>query len=346
MPYSLATDSLDGTKLTNLSQLTALANRVKSELDAAATDATNAIKYAVLDGANLKLYTTKYNNDTAALAATADFTLNIPAEMFLDQAKTQFVEEFHWDTWSTGKTGTANGEDIADVDLEDNDFAAFAALEGKPVMVLAVATDSDGAGSGANTISYSLLDMSKLVDTYTVASGDSAKVLSISGYTVSFNISADAGNILEAKSDGLYATARVAGATNGNLASFDSNGNVQDSNVAAADVVTKVTGSNEGKVAKLDANGKLAAGTHDEADLQVKIASPTADNLVSMDASGLVADSGIAKSTVQTQITNGTVAAGNVVTMDANGFVQNSGVALATDNEINTMITGVFGASA
>ena len=129
---------------------------------------------------------------------------DLPTEMFLNQTKTAFVPNFAFSQAAYPGATDPN-------------------LNGKPVMVFAVkgVDNSDPTDTTKQTTTYSFLDMETLVDTYTPASGDSAKVLTINGYTITFNVSASAGNILSVNNDGLYATTRVTAATNGNVASFE-----------------------------------------------------------------------------------------------------------------------------
>ena len=141
----------------------------------------------------------------------------LPTEMFLDQTKTAFVPNF------TFSQDTYPG-------------ATDPNLDGKPVMVLAV-KGIDHTNNDAITTTYSFLDMETLVDTYHAALGDSAKVLTINGYTITFNVSASAGNILSVNNDGLYATTRVSGAVNGNVASFDADGAPSDSGIAKTNII-------------------------------------------------------------------------------------------------------------
>lgn len=141
----------------------------------------------------------------------------LPTEMFLDQTKTAFVPNF------TFSQDTYPG-------------ATDPNLDGKPVMVLAV-KGIDHTNNDAVTTTYSFLDMETLVDTYHAALGDSAKVLTINGYTITFNVSASAGNILSVNNDGLYATTRVSGAVNGNVASFDADGAPSDSGIAKTNII-------------------------------------------------------------------------------------------------------------
>lgn len=141
----------------------------------------------------------------------------LPVEMFLDQAHTEFVGSFAYSAQTYPGATNPN-------------------LEGKPVLVLAVkgVDNADPTNASKQTLSYSFLDVSSLVDTYTTAAGDSTKVLTISGYTVSFNVSATAGNILSVNNDGLYATNRLASFTQGNIVTSDANGAPQDGGIAAS----------------------------------------------------------------------------------------------------------------
>lgn len=187
---------------------------------------------------------------------------DIPTEMFLDQAKTVFIPNFVFN--STTYAGAANPN-----------------LDGKPVLVLAV-KGIDHNNGDAETLTYSFLDVSSLVDTYTVKS-TSANVLSISGYQIELKVSKAANQALTVKSDGLHVDIsakadKVSGATNGNLAGLDANGNLTDSGIAA-NTVAKVSQLN----AKVD-----------------KVTTATSGNLPKFGTSGALADSGIAVSKLLT----------------------------------------------
>ena len=176
-------------------------------------EADKAIKSISVSGRMISFFTTE--NATGTALATVD----IPKDLFLDQARTQFVQNF------TFNAATYPG-------------AVNPSLEGKPVFVLAVRGSTDPANGTVNdTVSYSFLDMSTLVDTYTVKSGDSAKVLVIAGREVEFKISATAGNILTANSDGLYATNRLSTFTQGNIVTSDANGAPQDGDIPASTIL-------------------------------------------------------------------------------------------------------------
>lgn len=210
-------------KLTNLEQLGLLGTAVKGITDALRTDVDASVKSLVVNGNTVELYTGANGTGTKA----GEF--NFPKELFLDAAGTTFVPSFTWSSASYPGSTDPN-------------------LNGKPVIVLAVRTTTDYQRSGAagDTINYSFIDVSSLVDTYTVnvANGDtvSSKVLTINGYTVKFNISAAAGNGLVANADGLYVDTaskadKVTGATSGNIAGLDANGNLTDSGIAGTDVL-------------------------------------------------------------------------------------------------------------
>lgn len=197
-------------KPTNLQALIDLANRTKAKIAAAAADATAAIKSVEVKDGSILLYT------NATKTGDAAFTVDFPKELVLDQLKTEFKLGFKF---ADGSYGDATDPD----------------LDGKPVLVVAVKGSEKGK---TDTTSYSFIDFSALVDTYKAKTGDSAKILNISGYEIEVKISAAAGNIIEVKDDGLYVTNRVSGATENNLAAFDENGAPKDSGIAKDNVLT------------------------------------------------------------------------------------------------------------
>lgn len=216
----------DVNKLAKLEALKATAERIaqdfatKAELSTVTADVAAAIKSGKVDGNTVSLYTSKDSTGTAV------FTFDFPTEMFLDQNKTVFVDSFAWT------------EDAYPGSTNPN-------LDGKPVMVLAVKGDGD-------SVTYSFLSMAKLVDTYKAKTTgkDNSTTVTVEGYEidVKVNISAEAGNQIEVKADGLYvpkpATVdisgkadKVANATAGNFATLDADGNPTDSGKKAADFV-------------------------------------------------------------------------------------------------------------
>lgn len=157
------------------------------------TTLTNAIKTWVDSEESLALKTTLYNNNTltfykkpnATVDDTADFTINLPEEQFLDQTKTTFVNEFAW------------SEELYPNSTNPN-------LDTEPVLVLAVKGDTD--------VVYSFISMNKLVKIYKASTVASTVTLTIDDTTNTIsgevNISADEGNLLEVGTDGgLYAKA-------------------------------------------------------------------------------------------------------------------------------------------
>jgi hypothetical protein len=207
--------ALDATKLdnlVNLGHLQSVSQKIEGELAALRNIGGNAIKKVDVEGNTIRFY-----RDLTEGAAAA-FTVDFPSEIFLDQATTQFVPSF------TFNAATYTG-------------ATDPNLNGKPVMVLGVKTTT----GGIQTISYSFLDMATLVDTYSPADGETA--VTINGYRVSINVSAQANNALEKKADGLFVNIsgkadKVVNATNGNVAGLDASGNLTDGGIAVANILT------------------------------------------------------------------------------------------------------------
>lgn len=193
----------------------------KAELTPIQALAASAFHSAKVDGNTVHFYASADKTGDAA------FTMDFPVEMFLDQTKTAFVPKFAWSEETYPGSTNPN-------------------LNNKPVMVLAVKGDND-------TVTYSFLNMAALVDTYKAKTEgkDASTTVTVEGYEieVKVNISAEEGNQLQLKPDGLYVPKPAAvdlsgkadkatGATDGNLAALDANGNLSDSGVAGADVLT------------------------------------------------------------------------------------------------------------
>lgn len=143
-------------------------------------------------------------------------------------------------------------------------------LDGKPVMVLAV------KGENPDSCTYSFLSMAALVDTYKAKAvgKDASTTVTIAGYEVDVkvNVSAAAGNALTLKDDGLYVPTpeevdvsgkadKATGATTGNFAALDGEGNLTDSGKKPADFVAAETG----KRLMTDAEGEKLAGVSEGA---------------------------------------------------------------------------------
>lgn len=196
----------------------------KTDLTPISNAAAAAFKSGKVTGNTVELFTSTDKTGAAA------FSFDFPTEYFLDQAKSQFVQSFAFSA-------------------ETYPGATDPSLEGKPVMVLAVKAE------GGTEITYSFVDLTYLLNTYKakVTGKDASTTITIDGYEieVKVNISAEEGNQLQMKDDGLYVPApaavdlsgkadKVQDATAGNLAALDANGNLTDSGKKAGDFVEKV----------------------------------------------------------------------------------------------------------
>lgn len=163
-------------------------------------------------------------------------------------------------------------------------------LDGKPVMVLAV------KGENPDSCTYSFLSMAALVDTYKAKAvgKDASTTVTIAGYEVDVkvNVSAAAGNALTLKDDGLYVPTpeevdisgkadKVTGATTGNLAALDGEGNLTDSGKKPADFVA----AEAGKRLMTDAEGEKLAGVSEGA---TKTAASSTNGNVNIDGKEVV----------------------------------------------------------
>ena len=206
-------ETYDVNHLVTLGELKQTAQAFKLETD-------KAIKFVAVQGNTISLYTTEDGSGTAT------YTVDFPKDFLLDQAKTLFVPNF------TFSAATYPG-------------AVNPSLDGKPVMVLAVKGTTDVASGTANdTVNYSFMDMSALVDTYSVKAGTSEKILTISGYEIEFKISSEDNNAIIAKNDGIYVDIsskadKPASANVDNVAVFDANKNPIDSGIAKDNIIQK-----------------------------------------------------------------------------------------------------------
>ena len=211
----------DVESFTKLGALKQLAERTASEIAKASATAGDGIKYVSVSGNTISFW------KDASHTGAADFTVDFPTELFLDQTRTTFVPNFAFT--AAAYPGAVNPS-----------------LDGKPVLVFAVKTTTDRtSGTVDDSYAYSFMDMSTLVDTYSVKAGDSTKILTINGYEVEVHISSAANNAIEVKNDGLYVSTedkadKVANATAGHLAGLDANDNLTDSGSGIA-TTTEVT---------------------------------------------------------------------------------------------------------
>ena len=181
--------------------------------------AAAAFKSGKVDGNTVSLYTSTDQTGTAA------FSFDFPTEYFLDQTKSVFVQTFAWS--ETAYPGSTNPN-----------------LDGKPVMVLAVKGDD-------NTVLYSFVDLTYLLDTYTGGNTSTAKV-TVDGKEITVAVNVPKAEVVDisGKAD------KVADATEGNFAGLDANGNLTDSGKKASDFV----GAEAGKRLMTDEEGTKLAG--------------------------------------------------------------------------------------
>lgn len=185
--------------LVKVSQLQTSLTRVKTVIDE-------------LDGRKLQNVTVTGNtisfwtsDDTTG---TATATVDFPEEIFLDQLQTKFVQNFAFS--AATYPGATNPN-----------------LDGKPVFVLAVKGDKETNP----TLTFSFVNLEGLIKTYTA--GNAA--INIAGTSIAVSLSANAGNILSIANDGLLGEMKVAGAVQGNIATFGASGAVIDSGFTVAD---------------------------------------------------------------------------------------------------------------
>ena len=123
-----------------------------------------------------------YTEETPSAETTPAFSIDVPTEYFLDQARTTFVQNFVWS--EEAYAGSTNPN-----------------LDGKPVWVMAVKGDDD-------TVTYSFINLETLIDIYTGEETNTVKV-EVSGdnkISAAVKVSAEEGNFIEVKEDGLYVT--------------------------------------------------------------------------------------------------------------------------------------------
>lgn len=164
------------TTYVSIENLTRYDGNLKTYID---SDKTKALKALAVKDNKINFYVNPAPTDDT----TPDFTVDFPTEYLLDQTKTTFVQEFAWsDTTYTGSTDPS--------------------LEGKPVLVLAVKGEED-------EVTYSFVNLETLVDIYEGGETETATVTvdaDTNEITVEVKVSAEEGNILEVKDDGLYAS--------------------------------------------------------------------------------------------------------------------------------------------
>ena len=165
--------------LVDLEGLQQLAVQTKNRITS--TNTYN-IKYVNTENNVLKFYR-DYDAENGVTGVEPAFTIDFPSEIFLDGLNTTFEPNFTWSNVTYPGSTDPN-------------------YNGKPVLVLAIKTQP--ANNVAATTIYHFISLNSLVDIYTIAAGDSSKILSIAGYTVTVNISSAANNAITVQNDGLH----------------------------------------------------------------------------------------------------------------------------------------------
>ena len=165
--------------LVDLGGLQQLAVQTKNRITS--TNTYN-IKYVNTENNVLKFYR-DYDAENGVTGVEPAFTIDFPSEIFLDGLNTKFEPNFTWSNVTYPGSTDPN-------------------YDGKPVLVLAIKTQP--ANNVAATTIYHFISLNSLVDIYTIAAGDSSKILSIAGYTVTVNISSAANNAITVQNDGLH----------------------------------------------------------------------------------------------------------------------------------------------
>lgn len=189
---------------------------------------SQSFKAARTEGNTVSFFT---DSDTTGTAA---FSFDFPEEIFLDQLNTGPVENFSWSALAYPNSVNPN-------------------LEGKTVFVLAVKGDK----TTNPTIKYSFVNMEKFVDTYTASDTS----ITISGYKVAVNISAEANNAITKKNDGLHVDIsgkvdKVKNATAGNVPFLASDGTLTNSAIIGEGIFTDVK-CKENEIQFLNCNNEV-----------------------------------------------------------------------------------------
>lgn len=162
-------------KLVKLGQLAKYQELNKTYIDAA--DA-KSFKAMTIDETNGQINFFKTEDGSGTPAYTVDIT-EIIKDKYLDLTKTAVVNEFAWSETNYPNSTNPN-------------------LDGKPVVVFVVTNGEESQ--------YSFASLADLIDVYTGVDGETAKV-SVSAdnkITVEVKISAEVGNVITKKTDGLY----------------------------------------------------------------------------------------------------------------------------------------------
>ncbi len=155
-------------KLVTLDALSYFKGKIDTVISQGDAKSFKTVEYA---NNTIKFYKTEDKSDTPT-------QISLPEEIFLDQTKTVFVENF-----------TYNADNYPG--------STDPSLNGKPVMVLAV--------KGDTTTAYSFVNLEKLMVTYEGEGTSTANVtVANSKIKADVKVSAKANNAISTETDGLY----------------------------------------------------------------------------------------------------------------------------------------------
>ena len=223
--------------------------------DEAIAAAANAFRYATVKDNSIEFY----SENPITGESTPAVTVDLPTEMYLDQTKTTFVNDF------------AFSEETYPGATDPN-------MDGQPVIVLAVKGSDD-------SVTYSFMNMKTLIDVYTGAETSTMSVSvdpatnKISG---NVKVSTAEGNLISVNEDGLFVAAvdqsSKADKLIGEAVSADQilvddgNGNLKGSGKTLAGIAQDIADAQaaaEGKAATAQAAAEAAQGAADAAQGEV-----------------------------------------------------------------------------
>jgi len=219
--------------------------------------------------------TTELNTALGNYTTTADLTTLLAGKVDKVTGK-QLSTEDYTTADKTKLAGLSNYDDTA-ISGRVSDIEEVVPSSASTSNMLATMADVGGGGTGGHTIEDSSgVDMTARAN------------LQFVGATVTDDSTNDRTVVTvntASKAD------KVSGATNGNLASLDNNGNLADSGVGASNVVTK---SQTAGLLKNDGTVDTTTYVSDVSGKADKVTSPTSGDLANLDSNGNITDSGIA----------------------------------------------------
>lgn len=272
-----------------------------------------AFKAAKTENGTVSFFT---DSDTTGTAA---FSFNFPEEIYLRQLGTQIVRNFTFD--SATYKGAANPQ-----------------LNGKTVFTLAVRGDSD-------TVTYSFVDMSELVDVYT----NSDTSVTVENYKIKVNIDADSDNILTLTENGLFvdgSAIETTPYTNSDTSVTVDNYKVKVNIDADSDNILTLTNNGlfvDGSALKTtpytNSDTSIAIS-----DYKVKVnLDASSDNILALTENGLMVDGSALQFDTSTLLAKvPTATAGNFAVFDSDGGIVDSGFSFATDAEVEAYLARIF----